>query len=81
MKDTQKIQCDIKTDRYLFHVYERGGYFLLSPATTELLKNNYFSYLLYSMSFSLSLIVIPSNRFLPLSIAMTGTGLRKLRWI
>ncbi len=26
---------------------ERGGNFLLSPATTKLLKNNYFSYLLY----------------------------------
>jgi hypothetical protein len=34
---------------------ERGGNFLLSPATTKLLKNNYFSYLPYSMSFSLSL--------------------------
>jgi hypothetical protein len=28
---------------------ERGGNFLLSPATTKLLKNNYFSYLLYSL--------------------------------
>ncbi len=29
--------------------FERGGNFLLSPATTKLLKNNYFSYLLYSL--------------------------------
>ncbi len=32
-----------------FFYLERGGNFLLSPATTKLLKNNCFSYLLYSL--------------------------------
>jgi hypothetical protein len=64
------LVCTLENDHRstCLHVYmlhgcifsaERGGNFLLSPDTTKLLKNNYFPYLLYSMSFSLFL----SNSF------------------